>query len=344
MCTSKVRATFNKKLGVLTFEQRHTSVATDYTMGFGEAITATASKLPFANELGFSQTIFLLTANVPYDFGGVVLGYNEILEPDTFNTGSVRNLNNPDVRPAQELIVDQIADKMDTDRLKFRMDNLADERTKKVLEKVRDEGQWGRTLPHGVAQGVAVHEEYKSVTAVVVEVDARPSTANREVPGATTGPRVTRVTMAVDVGQPINPLGLKAQMEGGIHSAIGQVFTESQHLKDGNFLEGSWDDYRYTRMWNAPPELNVIVMPANGERVGGAGELGVPAPKAAIACAYAQATGTTPTEFPIGHTTKIPFKVKSLDPPLPPSPTNGLDFYPAPSAAKETFNPARDKQ
>lgn len=337
MCTSKVRATFNKNLGVLTFEQRHTSVATDYTMGFGEAITATAAKLPFANEVGFSQTIFLLTANVPYDFGGVVLGYNEILTYDSFNTGSHRNLNNPDVRPAQELIVDQIAAKLGKDPLQFRMDNLEDPRTRKVLETVRDEGQWGRSLPNGVAQG----EEYKSVTAVIAEVDARPQTANRTIPGATTGPRVRRVTMVVDVGLPINPLGLKAQMEGGIHSAIGQVFTESEHLRDGNFLEGSWDDYRYTRMWNSPPEVNVIVMPANGERVGGAGELGVPAPKAAIACAYARASGTMPTEFPIGHNKGVPFKVKSFEPPIPASPTNGLDFYPAPSAAKGTFNPAQ---
>ncbi len=40
MCTSHVRATY---LGgnVLTFEQRHTSVATDFTMGFGEILSAT---------------------------------------------------------------------------------------------------------------------------------------------------------------------------------------------------------------------------------------------------------------------------------------------------------------
>ena len=318
-------------------------MSTDYSQGFGEIITAKAATLPFANELGYSQTIFLLTASVPYDFGGVVLGYNEIFEFDTFNTGSVRNLNNPDVRPAQELIVDQIAAKMGKDPLQFRLDNLEDERTKKVLETVRDEGQWGRSLPEGVAQGVAVHEEYKGVMAVIAEVDARPATANRQIPGATTGPRVTKVTMVVDVGLTINPLGLRAQMEGGIHSAIGQVFTESEHLRDGNFLEGSWDDYRYTRMWNAPPEVNIIIMPPNGERVGGAGEFGVAAPKAAVACAYARASGTMPTEFPIGHNKAIPFKVKSFKPPIPASPTNGLDFYPAPSAAKGTFNPAQPR-
>lgn len=341
MCLSRVRAVYSKSLGkVVSFEQRHTSVATDYTESFGDVLTSKAAKLPFANELGFSQTVFFLTATVPYDFGSVLLGYNEIFDFDTFATGSVRNLNNPDVRPAQELIIDRLAAQFNKDPLQFRLDSLEDGRARKVLETVRDEGEWGRELPDGVAQGVAVHEEYKGVMAVLAEVDARPETANRKIPGATTGPRVRRVTMAVDVGLPINPLGLRAQMEGGIMTGIAHVFTGSLHLRDGNFQEASWDDYRYTRHWNTPPEVNIIVMPPNGERVGGAGEFGVAASTAAVACAYGRATGTTPTSFPIGHDKGVPFKVKTFQPPLPPSPKDGLTAYPAPSAANGTFNPA----
>lgn len=341
MCLSRVRAVYSKSAGqVVSFEQRHTSVATDYTEAFGDVVTSQAAKLPFTNELGLSQTVFFLTATVPYDFGAVLLGYNEIFDFDTFATGSVRNLNNPDVRPAQELIVDRLAEKLGKDPLQFRLDNLEEERTRKVLETVRDEGEWGRSLPDGVAQGVAVHEEYKGVMAVLAEVDARPETANRKIPGATTGPRVRRVTMAVDVGLPINPLGLRAQMEGGIMTGIAHVFTGSLHLRDGNFQEASWDDYRYTRHWNTPPEVNIIVMPPNGERVGGAGEFGVAASTAAVACAYGRATGTRPTSFPIGHGKEVPFKVKTFQPPLPPSPKDGLTAYPAPSAANGTFNPA----
>lgn len=341
MCLSRVRAVYSKTTGqVISFEQRHTSVATDYTEAFGDVVTSKAAKLPFANELGLSQTVFFLTATVPYDFGAVLLGYNEIFDFDTFATGSVRNLNNPDVRPAQELIVDRLAEKLGTDPLQFRLDNLEDGRARKVLETVRDEGEWGRSLPDGVGQGVAVHEEYKGVMAVLAEVDARPETANRKIAGATTGPRVRRVTMAVDVGLPINPLGLRAQMEGGIMTGIAHVFTGSLHLRDGNFQEASWDDYRYTRHWNTPPEVNIIVMPPNGERVGGAGEFGVAASTAAVACAYGRATGTTPTSFPIGHDKQVPFKVKTFQPPLPPSPKDGLTAYPAPSAAHGTFNPA----
>lgn len=341
MCTSRIRAVYSESAGeVISFEQRHTSVATDYTEVFGEMMLAQAARMPFANELAVAQGVYLITASVPYDFGGIALGLNEIFDFDSFNTGSVRNLYNMDVRPAQELMVDRLAEKLGKDRLEFRLETLEGERVRKVLETVRDEGEWGRSLPDGVAQGVAVHDEYKGVVAVLAEVDARPETANRQIRGATTGPRVTRVTMAVDVGLPINPLGLRAQMEGGIMTGIAHVFTGSLHLRDGNFLEASWDDYRYTRHWNTPPEVNIIVMPPNGERVGGAGEFGVPASTAAVATAYAAATGTMPVSFPIGQNKGIPFTVKPLQPPIPESPKDGLTAYPAPSAAEGTFNPA----
>lgn len=341
MCTSRIRATFSESAGqVASFEQRHTSVATDYTEVFGEMFGAQAARLPFSNETAVSQGVFFITAAVPYDFGAIALGLNEIFDYDTFSTGSVRNLYNMDVRPAQELMVDRLAARMGKDRLEFRLETLEGERSKKVLEKVRDEGGWGRDLPDGVGQGVAVHDEYKGVIAVLAEVDARPETANRQIPGATTGPRVTKVTIAVDVGMPINPLGLRAQMEGGLMTGIAHVFTGSLHLQDGHFLEASWDDYRYTRHWNTPPEVDIFVMEAEGERVGGAGEFAVGVSTAAVATAYGAATGTMPTSFPIGQNKGIPFKVKSFQPPMPPSPVDGLRAYPAPSAAQGTFNPA----
>ena len=45
---------------------------------------------------------------------------------------------------------------------------------------------------------------------------------------------------------------------------------------------------------------------------------------AAVACAYARATGTMPTRFPINHGT-LSFKPKSFVPSVPQSPVNGLD-------------------
>jgi isoquinoline 1-oxidoreductase beta subunit len=133
------------------------------------------------------------------------------------------------------------------------------------------------------------------------------------------------VTFAVDAGLVVNPRGLEAQMLGGINDGIALALTSSCHLQDGRFLEASWDNYFYTRQWNTPPRVDVHIMPSDSTEPGGAGEAGVAATFAAVASAYGAATGSLPTYFPINHRDPLPFTPKSFVPPVPPSPTNGLD-------------------
>ncbi len=322
MATSRVRATC---LGgeVLTYEQRHTSVSTDFTHGLGEIVTAMASKLPEGN-LGFSETIFELTQEVPYDYGVVDQALNEV--DLRFNTGSMRNIYSPDVATARELVTDQLARRLKKDPYEFRAAFLKNDRARAVLDKVAEAGSWGRTMPEGTAQGIALHKEYKGLNACLVELDCRPETVNRSIYHAVTGPRVTKVVMAVDVGLVINPRGLEAQMQGGIMDGIALALTSSLHLRDGHFLEASWDNYFYTRQWNVPPEVEVHIMPSHGDQPGGAGEFGVASTYAAVACAYARATGTMPTSFPINHKQPLAFEPKPTVPPVPQSPTTGLDY------------------
>ncbi|MFD5322792.1 molybdopterin cofactor-binding domain-containing protein [Streptomyces sp. NPDC127092] len=321
MSTSRVRATY--ALGeVLTYEQRHTSVATDFGHGVGEIITSEAAKLPVAN-LTFSETMFQLTQSSPYHFGVTTQLLSEV--DHGFNTGSMRNIYSPNVRTAQELVVDALAARMGRDPLAFRRRFLKDERTRAVLDKVAEVGRWGRQMEPGTAQGIAVHPEYHSVVAVLAEIDCRPATTGRKVPDACTGPRVTKVVCAVDVGLAVNPRGLEAQMMGGISDGIALTLTSGLHLKDGHFLESSWDNYFYTRQWNTPPELEIVVMPSTGDKPGGAGELAVAAAAAAVACAYGRATGTMPTTFPVNHTAPLTFTPLPTVPPIPAAPTDGRD-------------------
>ncbi|HEX3459784.1 MAG TPA: molybdopterin cofactor-binding domain-containing protein [Acidimicrobiales bacterium] len=320
MATNRVRASYVPG-NVLTFEQRHTSVSTDFTHGFGEILTSTLAELPTGN-LGYAETIFELTQNVPYNFGVTSQLLNEV--DMGFHTGSMRNIYSPDVATAQELMVDQIAKGMSMDPYTFRHQFLKDDRSRAVLDKAAQVGNWGRAMPPGTAQGIAFHAEYKGVCAALVEIDCTPATVNRVVPNAVTGPRVTKVVFVVDVGLPINPRGLEAQMHGGIMDGIAQALTSSLHFQNGIPLEGSWDNYFYTRQWNVPPEVEVVVMPPTTGQPGGAGEFGVAASMAAVACAYTRATGTLPTSFPINHNGPLGFTPESLVPPLPESPTDGL--------------------
>ena len=323
MCTSRVRMTYSGA-NVLALDQRHTSVATDFSHGFGDAITAVDAQLPLQNFVQFSETIFTLTQNIPYNFGVVTQLLSEIYDIATFNTSSVRNIYSPDVRTASELVIDRVAEEMGKDRLAFRREFAKDDRMRAVLDKLAAEGGWGRSLPAGVGQGIAVHSEYKGRAACIVEVDSRPETVNRKIEKGYTGPRVTKVLYVVDVGLPINPLGLRAQMMGGVMDGIANALSYSLHLKDGIFQEGSWDDAHYTRQWNIPPDLQVIVMPHPPTDPGGAGGFGVAAPWPPTACAYRKATGTMPTSFPINHEGALDFDVFPTIPSIPASPTDGL--------------------
>ena len=147
---------------------------------------------------------------------------------------------------------------------------------------------------------------------------------HRQVPDAFTGPRVTKVVVVVDVGLTINPRGLKAQMQGGAMDGIATALTSSLHLTDGHFAEGSWDNYYYTRQWNVPPDVQVVILPNTTGSPGGAGELAAGVVMAAVACAYARATGVMPTAFPINHNQPLGFEPLPTVPPIPQSPTDGL--------------------
>jgi isoquinoline 1-oxidoreductase beta subunit len=134
---------------------------------------------------------------------------------------------------------------------------------------------------------------------------------------------VTRALVVVDAGFCINPTGLEAQMIGGMEDGIALALTSSLHIKNGIPLEGSWDNYFYTREWNTPLDIQVIIAANTSNSPSGAGELAVAPTLAAVACAYTRATGTMPTTFPINQGA-LSFTPYPLEPSTPQSPTNGL--------------------
>jgi isoquinoline 1-oxidoreductase beta subunit len=252
----------------------------------GEILTAMSAKLPVGGNMSFAQTVFLTTVKSPYNFGVTTQLLNEV--PLKMHTGAWRSVYSANTRGAEEIMVDEIAAKLGKDPVAFRREFIKVDRQRAVLDKVVELGQWGKTMPKGFAQGVAVHGEYKSFTACLVEIDARDPKA----------PRVTKATIAVDVGRPINPRGIQSQMLGGLTDAISTTLTAGLHIDKGLPLEGSYSQFHYARQKNSPLDVQVFVMPANGEP-GGAGELGLPAAVGAIANAYARATGIKPRSFPI---------------------------------------------
>ncbi|NGN68986.1 xanthine dehydrogenase family protein molybdopterin-binding subunit, partial [Streptomyces sp. A7024] len=231
------------------------------------------------------EAFFALQSLLPYDWALPV----QLLTPVDVPVpgGAWRSVFSGQLTVANELVLDEVAHAAGRDRLAFRRTHAKGERAKSVLDKVAEAAGWGRALPSGQAQGVALHEEYGSTVAHVAEVD---------VGGG--APRVTRITVAADVGLPVNPRGVEAQLQGAAMDAVGITLTAGLHVSDGAVVEGSYADYHWPRMRDAPARVDVHLLRSD-HRIGGVGELGFPSAAAAIACAVARATGTTPRSFPI---------------------------------------------
>ncbi|HET9141883.1 xanthine dehydrogenase family protein molybdopterin-binding subunit, partial [Actinophytocola sp.] len=268
---------------VLSYEHRVAGVRTDFGTGAGEALTSTFATL--APDV-LPQAVFALTEKVPYDFGVVTELLGEI--PLKMHTGSWRSVYSGTVRVAEEIMVDEVARRLRRDPVEFRRATLKTDRARAVLDTVARKGEWGRVLPAGHAQGVGLHEEFRSCAAYLVEIDA---TDPKQ-------PRVTRAVIAADVGRPINPRGLSAQLLGCLTDGISTILRAGVHIDKGLPLEASYAHFHYATQRHTPSDVDIHILPATGEP-GGAGELGVPAAAAAVANAYARATGTSPRSFPI---------------------------------------------
>ncbi|MDH6129911.1 isoquinoline 1-oxidoreductase beta subunit [Kitasatospora sp. GP82] len=280
----RIRATH--ALGqVLTYEHRVATVQTDFRHGLGEALTAAAFDLSVAG-ITLSQAFFLLTEKLPYELGVSTQLLAEV--PLQMHTGSWRSVYSGLVRVADEIMVDELARTLGQDPVLFRRNRLPDATGRAVLDKLAQAGGWGRDLPAGHAQGIAFHAEHRSSVAYLVELDATDRA----------DPRVTRAVAVADVGRAVNPRGLEAQLMGALMDGISVTLQAGLHIDKGAVREGSYADFKYARQRHSPPEFEVHLMPPSGSP-GGAGELGVPAAAAAVANAYARATGTSPRSFPI---------------------------------------------
>jgi isoquinoline 1-oxidoreductase beta subunit len=309
--------------------------ACDWTHGLGEIISGSATaqdpRLGFSGNkemgnLSVSMGFYQLVTTIPYNFGMTQVYLNEIFAYDYLPTSAVRNVYSPDTAVSRELFVSKLADGFGMDDYEFRRTFARDDKMIAVLDKVAEAGNWGRTMPAGTAQALAYHEEYQCKIACLMEIDARPAMVNRKIREAYTGPRITKAIMGVDIGKAINPRNVQANLMGGCMDGIAQALTASCHIEDGLPLEGSWDNYRYTRQWNVPYVFECHVMPDNREIGGGAGETGVAAAEGAAAIAWARAKNQWPTEIPVNFRDPLGYVVKSRIPPIPQSPINGRRF------------------
>ena len=197
---------------------------------------------------------------------------------------------------AIECFVDELAHAAGQDPYAFRMrlvrldDAQKTARLRAVLEIAAEKSDWGKALPQNQGRGIACCVFGATYIAQVAEVSIDKSGSLR----------VNRVVSAVDCGLAVNPDSVRAQIEGGINYALTPVLSGEISIKEGAVEQSNFHNYQVLRMKDAP-EIQVHLVPAQGDPAHGVGEAGVPPLAPAVANAIFAATGKRVRRLPMGR-------------------------------------------
>ena len=194
---------------------------------------------------------------------------------------------------ALESFMDELATAAGADPIAFRLAHLKDPRARAVIETVARISGWKDgekgTGSRGRGIGFAKYKNLACYMAVVAEA---------EVDRATGMVRVPRVWAAVDAGLIINPDGLANQTEGGIIQSVSWTLKEEVRFDKTGILSRDWASYPILTMPEVPKvEIELINRP--NERPLGAGEGASGPAVAAVANAFANATGKRLRDLPL---------------------------------------------
>ncbi len=161
-------------------------------------------------------------------------------------------------------------------------------RLRTVLERVATEIGWGRALPRGRGIGLAAHFTFGGYAAHAMEISVSPAGAIA----------FERVVCAVDVGRPINPLGIAAQMQGGTIDGLSTAMNLEISIRDGRVEQSNFDGYPLAPMVQMPRDIEVHVIDSPVDPAG-CGEMGIPTAAPALANAIFAATGVRIRNLPM---------------------------------------------
>lgn len=193
-----------------------------------------------------------------------------------------------------ESFIDELAKLGRIDPVEFRLRHLRKQpRHRAVLELVAQKSEW-TTLPGAtddgqpIGRGVAMHQSFGSIVALVVEVSQSPEGG---------GVRVHRVTVAIDCGIAVNPNLIVQQMESSVVFGLSAALYGQITYREGRVEQGNFDAYPVLRFAECPRIDTWIVN--SRERPGGVGEPGVPPVAPAVASALASLTGRRYRRLPL---------------------------------------------
>ncbi len=208
------------------------------------------------------------------------------------STGAWRAPKSNFIAGAEQSFLDEVAEAAGKDPIAFRLelfDRAIDnpvgdnndydaERYAGVLKLIREKANWGADTP-GVYRGVSAYYCHNSYVAQIVDLVVEDKK-----------PAVKKVWCAVDCGIVVNPEGARNQVEGGIVDGIGHAMYSALSFTEGKPEQNNFHTYRLIRNVEAPEEIDTFFVD-NGVDPTGLGEPSLPPVSAALANAFARASG-----------------------------------------------------
>ena len=222
-----------------------------------------------------------------YDFPSWQIECHRLLTMP-IRTSALRTLGGQGNVFAIESFIDELASERGEDPVAFRLRHLSDSRAQDVIRSVARRANWkpDKQAGRGYGLGFARYKNTGAYCAVVAEVEGAEDVS------------VKRLTIAVDVGEAINPDGVINQIEGGAIQATSWVLKERVRFDRQRITSNSWASYPILR-FSEVPEVQVELIPRPDSEPLGAGEAAHGPVTSAIANAVFDALGVRVRDLPI---------------------------------------------
>jgi CO/xanthine dehydrogenase Mo-binding subunit/aerobic-type carbon monoxide dehydrogenase small subunit (CoxS/CutS family) len=232
----------------------------------------------------------------PYDVASQRIVYQPAASP--LPRGSYRALAATANNFARESHLDELAHRLGTDPLEFRLRHLSDSRLADVLRAAAERLGWpGPGVSPGAAAGLGIAGGFEKggrvATAAAVRVDADGTL------------HVDRLVTAFDCGAVVNPDNLANQIEGAAMMGLGGALFEAIDFADGQIRNASLTQYRVPRLPDLP-EVDVVLVDRPDQPSAGGGETPIVAVAPAIANAIFRACGTRLRTMPLAPRGVVP--------------------------------------
>lgn len=219
----------------------------------------------------------------PYAVGASRTRYLPCRSP--LREGSYRGIAAVGNTYAREVFMDELAEAAGRDPLSFRLTHAEDPRLHSVIEAAAD--RFGRDRLSAKGAGLAAGFEKGSYVAICAQV---------QVSGELV--EVERMVVAFECGKILNPLNLKAQVDGCVIQGLGGALIEEVRFRNGKLLTAKLANYPVPRFRDVPP-IETILLDRPDLPPAGAGETPIIAVAPALANAVKSATGNRVRSLPL---------------------------------------------